>query len=211
MANKIEELIDEIEDLIGSCKYQKFSGSENIIVNKGHIEELLLELRNNTPEALRQSQKIVKQRDEIIETARIDREKIIEAARREAERLTKQARDLVDKLINETDIMEYANQQADEMVSLAVEEARKIETNAVIEANGIRSDTNLYIDSMLQQVEQIIALTLKESANQYNVLELSLNQFQDIISSNRMELKPPEEILEDLGEEEDDDGDLGIM
>ena len=44
MSSRIEQLIDEIEEYIDSCKYQPLSNSK-IIVNKEEIEELLRELR----------------------------------------------------------------------------------------------------------------------------------------------------------------------
>ena len=39
MSSRIEQLIDEIEEYIDSCKYQTFSNSK-ILVNKDEIEEL---------------------------------------------------------------------------------------------------------------------------------------------------------------------------
>ena len=44
MSSKIEQQIDQIEDYIDSCRYQKFSKS-NIIVDKDELDGLLEELR----------------------------------------------------------------------------------------------------------------------------------------------------------------------
>ena len=44
MSSRIEQLIDEIEEYIDSCKYQALSNTK-IIVNKEEIDELLRELR----------------------------------------------------------------------------------------------------------------------------------------------------------------------
>ena len=41
MSSRIEQLIDEIEEYIDSCKYQAFSNSK-ILVNKDEIEELII-------------------------------------------------------------------------------------------------------------------------------------------------------------------------
>ena len=43
MASKIEQMIDEIEEYIDSCKTQVFNSS-TILVNKEEIEELLNEM-----------------------------------------------------------------------------------------------------------------------------------------------------------------------
>ena len=47
MSSRIEQLIDEIEDYIESCK-PKFMSSTEIIVNKDEIDELLRELPAST-------------------------------------------------------------------------------------------------------------------------------------------------------------------
>ena len=49
MSSRIEQLIDEIEEYIDSCKYQPLS-STKIIVNKEEIDELLRDLRMKTPD-----------------------------------------------------------------------------------------------------------------------------------------------------------------
>ena len=44
MSSRIEQIIEEIEEYVESCKYQPLSTTK-IIVNKEEIEELLRELR----------------------------------------------------------------------------------------------------------------------------------------------------------------------
>ena len=58
MSSKIEQLIDEIEDYVDSCKYQPLSNTK-IIVNKEEIDELLRELRMKTPDEIKRYQKII--------------------------------------------------------------------------------------------------------------------------------------------------------
>ena len=47
MSSKIDQIIEEIEDYIESCKFQPLS-STKIIVNKEEIVELIAELRQRT-------------------------------------------------------------------------------------------------------------------------------------------------------------------
>ena len=49
MQSRMEQLIEEMEQYIASCKPQAFS-KENIIVDRYHMEELLDELKRRTPE-----------------------------------------------------------------------------------------------------------------------------------------------------------------
>ena len=44
MSSRIEQIIDDIEEFIDSCKYQPLSNTK-IIVNRDEIDELIKELR----------------------------------------------------------------------------------------------------------------------------------------------------------------------
>ena len=58
MSSRIEQLIDELEEYIESCK-PKFMSNSEIIVNKDEIDELLRELRMKTPDEIKRYQKII--------------------------------------------------------------------------------------------------------------------------------------------------------
>ena len=72
--SRIEQLIDEIEEFIESCKPQPFSQSK-VIVPKDELYELLTELRLKTPEEIKRYQKIIANRDKIISDAQAQAEK----------------------------------------------------------------------------------------------------------------------------------------
>ena len=55
MSSRIEQIIDEIDEFIDSCKFQPLSATK-IIVNKEEIEELLRELRLKTPDEIKRYQ-----------------------------------------------------------------------------------------------------------------------------------------------------------
>ena len=64
MSCKIEQLIDEIEDYIASCKYKTLSNTQ-IIVNKEEIDSLLRELKMKTPDEIKRYQKIISNKEAI--------------------------------------------------------------------------------------------------------------------------------------------------
>ena len=68
MSSRIEQIIDEIDEFIESCKFQPLSATK-IIVNKEEIEELLRELRLKTPDEIKRYQKIISNKDAILEDA----------------------------------------------------------------------------------------------------------------------------------------------
>ena len=137
MSSRIEQLIDEIEDYIDGCKYQQFSKT-NIIVNKEEIDELLRELRMKTPDEIKRYQKII-----------TNKEAILNDARSKAEALINEATVHTNELINEHEIMQQAYAQANEVVTLATHQAQEILDNATIEANGMRASAMQYLDLIL--------------------------------------------------------------
>ena len=62
MSSRIEQIIEEIEEYVESCKYQPLSTTK-IIVNKEEIEELLRELRLKTPDEIKRYQKIISNKE----------------------------------------------------------------------------------------------------------------------------------------------------
>ena len=96
MSSRIEQLIDEIEDYIESCK-PKFMSSTEIIVNKDEIDELLRELRMKTPDEIKRYQKIIS-----------NKEAILNDAKAKAEALINEATVHTNELINEHEIMQQA-------------------------------------------------------------------------------------------------------
>ena len=66
--SRIEQLINEIEEYIDSCKFQPLSTSK-IIVNKEELDELLVELRLRIPDEIKQYQKIISNQDAILSDA----------------------------------------------------------------------------------------------------------------------------------------------
>lgn len=65
-SSRIEQIIEEIEEYIDSCKFQPLS-STKIVVNKEELEELLRELRMKTPDEIKRYQKIISNKDAILE------------------------------------------------------------------------------------------------------------------------------------------------
>ena len=109
MSSRIEQLIDEIEEYIEGCK-PKFMSSTEIIVNKDEIDELLRELRMKTPDEIKRYQKIIS-----------NKEAILNDAKAKAEALINEATVHTNELINEHEIMQQAYAQANEVVTMVKE------------------------------------------------------------------------------------------
>lgn len=192
MSSRIEQLIDEIEEYVDSCKYQPLSNSK-IIVNKEEIDELLRELRMKTPDEIKRYQKIIS-----------NKEAILTDARSKAEALINEATVHTNELINEHEIMQQAYAQANEVVTLATHQAQDILDSATMEANNVRTAAMQYTDEILANLENLIAQTMNMTNAHYESFANNLNSFAEIVRTNRSELHPQED--DDLLKDDASDG-----
>ena len=151
MSSRIEQLIDEIETYIDHCKYQPLSNTK-IIVNKDEIDELLRELRSKTPDEIKRYQKII-----------TNKEAILNDARQKAQALIDEATVHTNELINEHEIMQQAYAQANEVVSSAARQAQEVLDRATNEANSMKAAAVQYTDQLLAEVEQILMKSDRKS------------------------------------------------
>ena len=89
MSSRIEQIIGEIEEYVDSCKFQPLSTTK-IVVNKEEIEELLRELRLKTPDEIKRYQKIINNKDAILEDAQSKADALIADAQARAQELVTQ-------------------------------------------------------------------------------------------------------------------------
>lgn len=181
MSSKIEQAIDDIIEYIDNCSYKKFS-SDTILVNKADFEEYLEDLKKNVPEEIARYQKIIS-----------NKEAILNDARKKAQELINEATVQTNELISEHQIMQQAYAQANEIVELASKQAQEILDTATIEANEMKTAAMQYTDDILANLENIIKHSIETSTNNYNQSLADLQQIESIISSNRAELAPQEE------------------
>ena len=186
MSSRIEQIIEEIEEYIDSCKFQPLSTSK-IIVNKDQMDELLRELRMKTPDEIKRYQKIIANKDAILADAQAKADSLIEDAQIQT-----------NELVSEHEIMQQAYAQANEVVTMATRQAQEILDNATMEANNVKMSAMQYMDDMLAHLENIIAISSQTATANYDTLIGNLNHYHEIIQSNRAELHPAEDELEEV-------------
>ena len=186
MSSRIEQLIEEIEDYIDSCKFKPLS-STVIMVNKEEIEELLRELKMKTPDEIKRYQKIIS-----------NKEAILNDAREKAEALINEATIHTNELVNEHEIMQQAYAKANEIVTLATRQAQEILDTATVQANTFKAQAVQYTDDALGSMEEIITHAMNEASANYESLLHSLNNYNELIKSNRAQLYPVDEMEEEI-------------
>ena len=178
MASRIEQIIEEIEEYVDSCKYQPLSTTK-IVVNKEEIEELLRELRLKTPDEIKRYQKIISNKDAILDDAQKKADDIIAQAQQKAQ-----------ELVTQHEIMQKAYAQANDTINAANRQAQDIVDQATTDANGIRLSAITYTDEMLANIGSIITQTLDDAGNKFSDMFRTLQDVQTVVNQNRAELAP---------------------
>lgn len=181
MSSRIEQIIEEIEEYIDSCKFQPLSTTK-IIVNKDQLDELLRELRMKTPDEIKRYQKIIANKDAILADAQAKADNMIEEAHIQT-----------NELVSEHEIMQQAYAQANEVVMIATKQAQEILDNATNDANNIRMGAMQYTDDILRNLENTISHSMDAAKARHDAYVSSLQGFLDVVTANRAELNPTAE------------------
>lgn len=188
MISKIEQMIEEIEEYIGNCKYQPLSNTK-IVVNREHIEELLAELKEKTPDEIERHRKIVN-----------NKEAIIAKAHKDAEEIRRRATEQSELIISEHQLVEKAYAQANDMLRKAQGDAQNIAMQAQEYDKEMRIGAVLYTDEMLNGMQEMITAAISDIEAKYAAFLSSMQGFANTLAENRKTLAPllEEESLEEL-------------
>lgn len=186
--SRIEQLIEDIYEFIESCKMQPLS-STKVVVPKDELYDLLDELRLRTPDEIKRYQKIIANRDAIMNDAE-----------QKAGAILADAQEKTNALISEHEIMQQAYFQANEVVNQATEEAERILASANQDAEQIRMGALAYTEDILTDVEKILSNAYENSRSKYDSFLGSLKNSLDIVVNNKKELsqQPQEELVEEM-------------
>lgn len=179
--SSIEQLITEIEEYIDGCKMSPFS-SNKIIVDKDQLDALLVELRHRTPDEIKKYQKVVSNKEAILNDAKAQAEKIKTDAYKEKE-----------SIINEHEIVQEAYDKGNQIIAEAREQAQQILDKAVIEANSVRQSAMEYTDGLLEHAQGVLGQLLEGTRSRYESYVGVMTDTYNMIVQNRQELQPTEE------------------
>ena len=128
---KIEEILVAMEDLLEDAWNLPMSGGKRV-VSTTELQDLITDLRASLPEEIRRSNEIIAKRDNIILQGREEAELTIATARAKAE-----------KMVSQEAVYRDAQQQAQEIIAQAQQNAREMK-NATVE----------YCDSILTRTAE---------------------------------------------------------
>ena len=144
---KIYELLDELCEELEHSPKAVFSGKRS--VDHEVVLEIINDIRENVPDVVTEAEELLKEKDQILSTAR-----------EEAASIVKSAEDELQTRVNEDAVTKQAQIQATEMIKQAENNAREITLGA-----------KEYADDILAEVEKYFADYIKLLRK--NRLELS--------------------------------------
>ena len=193
--SKIEQIITEIEEYIDNCKFQPLSTTK-IVVNKDDIDELLAELRLRTPDEIKKYQKIIANKDAILNDAK-----------ERSEAMIAEATAHINQLVSEHEIMQKAYNEANQIIEQAQQQAQDILGNATNEANDLRTRAMQYTDDILANVQSILSTGMDSFEHAQSEMMKSLNSSLNVVVESRKELGGQDEEATD---EQTDDDDITV-
>lgn len=170
--SRIEQLIDEIEEYVESCKPAPFSQSK-IVVQKEQLYELLTELRLKTPDEIKRYQKIIAQKD-----------KIISDAQAQAEQMIEETTNYANALVEEHEIMLKAYEKAEQTINAANAQAEEIVAAANQNAEEMRMSALSYTQSLIGNIQGIVESSLAIARTNSEGLINGLTENLNMLVSN---------------------------
>lgn len=111
----IEAFIEELEDLINNAKSPLSGGGSKKIIDAEAAYEILDDIKRSLPEEFQKARRILRERDEILDSAE-----------EEASHIVKDAEDKAAMLASEQEVVRLANNMAEDVRRRAEEESREI-------------------------------------------------------------------------------------
>lgn len=163
--NEINEMLDHMEDILEDSKQALLSSK--VVVDKEEIFDIIKDIRLRLPNEIQQSRWVVE-----------DRSKILAQAKSEAKLIIEEAHEAVEKLVQNHEITQLAQDEAQNIISSARMDARELHLGAVE-----------YADSILKDIEQHLKTTLDVIHKEVSEFEAYMGEVINTLYYNRKELK----------------------
>lgn len=153
MEHGVFEILEELEEIVD--RGTKIPMTGKVLVDDTQIFGLIDQLRTSLPEEIRDSQRVL-----------YERQKILDEAKSEADHILERGKSYIEKLAGENEVAKQAQSYAEDLARQAQNYAKDIKLGAV-----------QYSDGLLQQVEKSVGETLQ--ALRHNREELRTLAKQD--------------------------------
>lgn len=136
---EIEKLLNELEDMIEVSWHLPMSGGKSLLDAK-EIQRIVEDLRLKLPKEIIQARKIIDEKEQMFENAKIEIEKMVEASKEK-----------IQEMVNNSEITEKAKVLAEDIIS-----------DARSKANEIQQSANQYVDNVMKDLEKTMESKLSD-------------------------------------------------
>ena len=137
-------LIDQLEGAIATGR--RIPLTDAVVLERARLFELIDRLRVAVPDDVKEAQRTLQQRDQLLHQAQ-----------READRLISQAEDEVRSRVEATDVVQLAHQRATDLADQAETEAQRLRDEAQAAAGRKQADADRYAMDVLQRLDAQLA------------------------------------------------------
>lgn len=138
----LDDLLNMLDETLEAGNAVPFAPSKRM-VDVDRCRDIIDAVRNNLPDVIHESEKIVN-----------DREDIIRNARTEADGIVKQAEERARNMVNEQEIVKRAEKRAVEILTAAQNQAKELSRSAT-----------LYCESILKSSEEVLTKSVADIKN----------------------------------------------
>ena len=168
----VRETLDKIEEFILDSMHMPLTG--RILVDEDKLTQLIEEFRQELPQELGHAEKIIQ-----------ERENIIQAAKQEADSLIKKSQEQAERLVDENDVVLKAREKARLIETQAHQQSNEIVESAKLQARQFQEGVERYA---IQVFDNLIANTMN-TCNGIQAAESNLKQSLQILQQSKIALK----------------------
>lgn len=161
----IVELFERLEDMIDEAAKVPFT--DNVMLNKADLMDVLMEMKLKFPNALKQAEWVVQERN-----------KILTDANKEAQSKVKESERYATKLVDENEITRKAYEQAEKIMESARQTEREMKLGAIE-----------YADNILVNLENSLKGAMESFHHSFIGIEETYSASLQTVTKNRQELR----------------------
>ncbi len=142
MNANIEDILDQLDDMLDAAWSMPLSGGK-IVVDGERVRDLVDAVRANLPSEIRQARAIVKDRTDIVDTAK-----------KEAEGIIRNAEERRNQILSHEEIVVQAQEKANEIQAATQKRAREMRRSAQEFTEDLLRRTEEVLSQQVAQVRQ---------------------------------------------------------
>lgn len=143
MNNKVDEILDELDEVLDKAKVVPFGGGRSL-TDTDRLRELVNDVRLNMPHEIKEARLVA-----------FDRERILNEAKAKAESIISQAEKRAAVIVSESEIVK-------ESKKMAIDILKKAQNNA----NEVKRTANEYVDNLMNNTEKFMNVALQDVRKQ---------------------------------------------